>query len=160
MKIIVQRVRQGRVTVDPDVVGQIGRGLVVLVGVRHGDTEESARYLAHRTVHLRIFPDDAGRMNRSVEDIAGEVLAVSQFTLYADTRKGNRPGFTDAAEPGLASRLYDLYVDSLRAALGAARVATGRFGASMLVELANDGPVTIEINTDEVRLENRSGKSG
>ena len=149
MKAIVQRVRQGSVTVDGQVVGQIGRGYVVLLGVKHGDTPENARYLAHRTVGLRIFPDAQDKMNLAVQDVDGQILVVSQFTLYADTQKGNRPSFIRAAPPALAEQLYGVYVDALRAALGHDKVATGTFRASMLVEILNDGPVTIELCTDE-----------
>ena len=148
MKALVQRVSEGRVTIDGEVTGQIGAGFVVLFGVRHGDTPEDARTLAHKTVKLRIFRDDADRMNRSIEDTGGQILVISQFTLYADTRKGNRPSFIGAAEASLASSLYEEYVAALRRSLGDARVATGRFGATMSVLIVNDGPVTIELNTD------------
>jgi D-tyrosyl-tRNA(Tyr) deacylase len=130
-------------------VGLIGPGYVVLLGVRNGDTGAAAHFLAQKTVNLRIFPDEQQKMNRSIQDIAGEVLVISQFTLYADTRKGNRPGFVDAAPPELAERLYGEYVQALRRALGDNRVATGTFRASMLVEILNDGPVTVELCTDE-----------
>lgn len=148
MKALIQRVRSGRVTVDSETVSSIGPGYVILVGVRNGDTEKDARQLAHKTVNLRVFPDENDRMNLSIEDIAGEVLVVSQFTLYADTRKGNRPSFILAGDPDRAEALYREYVGALRAAMGEKRVATGRFGARMLVEIANDGPVTIDLNTD------------
>lgn len=133
---------------DGAIVGQIGRGLVVLLGVKTGDTDENARYLAHRTVNLRIFCDAQDKMNLSVQDVNGQILVVSQFTLYADTRKGNRPGFTDAAPPAEAERLYEVYVEALRRALGNDRVATGRFRTSMTVEILNEGPVTVELTTD------------
>jgi D-aminoacyl-tRNA deacylase len=148
MKALIQRVARGSVTVDGEIVGQIGRGFVVLLGVKTGDTEEDARYLAHRTVNLRIFCDAQEKMNLSVQDVNGQVLVVSQFTLYADTRKGNRPGFTDAAPPAEAERLYGVYVEALQRELGAERVATGRFRTSMKVEILNDGPVTIELTSD------------
>jgi D-tyrosyl-tRNA(Tyr) deacylase len=148
LKALVQRVSRGGVTVAGEVVGRIGRGFVVLLGVREADTEEDARHLAHKTVNLRVFADAEGRMNLSVQDIGGEVLVVSQFTLYADTRKGNRPGFTGAAAPGIAEALYEAYVGAVRAALGEGRVATGRFGARMELEILNDGPVTVELCTD------------
>jgi len=141
-------VAHGRVTVDGAETGSIGRGFVVLLGVTHGDTEENARYLAHKTVSLRVFPDEQERMDLSVEDVGGEILVISQFTLYADTKKGNRPSFVRAAEPGLAEVLYNVYVDALKRALGERRVATGSFGAGMLVDIANDGPVTVELTTD------------
>jgi D-tyrosyl-tRNA(Tyr) deacylase len=148
VKALIQRVRQGKVTVDGRVTGEIGRGYVVLLGVRHGDTEEAARYLAHRTVGLRVFPDAQDRMNLAIQEVNGNILVISQFTLYADTRKGNRPSFIGAAPPELAQRLYREYVAALRRALGEERVATGEFGAMMLVEIVNDGPVTVELNTD------------
>jgi D-tyrosyl-tRNA(Tyr) deacylase len=148
MKILIQRVKSGSVTIDGSITGEINRGYVVLVGVREGDTAPDARYLAARTVNLRIFPDDAGRMNLNIDAINGRILAISQFTLYADTRKGNRPSFIRAGDPAVAEALYDEYVAALRRELGDDRVATGRFAADMLVSIENDGPVTIEINTD------------
>ncbi len=148
MKAIIQRATRGSVTVDGETIGSIGPGTVILLGVREGDTEEAARALACKTVNLRIFSDEAGKMNRSIQDTGGAILVISQFTLYADTRKGNRPSFIRAAAPELAERLYELYTASLRAELGPDRVQTGRFGAMMQVELVNDGPVTIELTTD------------
>ena len=148
MKALIQRVQRGRVTVAGKPIGETGRGFVVLLGVRPGDTEENARYLAHRTVNLRVFADADAKMNLGLQDVNGGVLVVSQFTLYADTRKGNRPSFIGAAEPGLARQLYEEYVAALRRALGDARVATGEFGAAMVVDIVNDGPVTIELTTD------------
>jgi D-tyrosyl-tRNA(Tyr) deacylase len=128
------------------VVGQIGRGLVVLLGVGHGDGEAEARLLGEKIANLRIFEDAAGKMNLSLLDVGGEALVVSQFTLYADTRRGRRPGFTDAALPDVAEPLVQRFADHLRAA--GIPVATGRFGAMMLVEIHNDGPVTILLDTD------------
>lgn len=151
MKALVQRVSSGRVSVGGEVVGDIGPGFVVLLGVRPGDTAADAKYLANKTVNLRVFNDDGGKMNRALDDIGGSVLAISQFTLYADTRKGNRPSFIRAAEPALAEELYAEYVAALRRGLGEGRVATGRFGADMHVEIHNDGPVTIELTTDDKR---------
>jgi len=148
MKALIQRVARGSVTVDGKVVGQIGRGFVVLLGVKTGDTEEDAKQLAYKTAGLRIFPDENGKMNRSVQDVGGEILVISQFTLYADTRKGNRPGFSQAAPPDVAEKLYQVYTVLLRKALGESRVATGVFRASMTVEIINDGPVTVELCTD------------
>lgn len=148
MKALIQRVTRGAVSVEGQVAGAVGRGYVVLLGVRSGDNEAAARYLAERTAGLRVFPDEQGRMNLSVMDVGGGVLVISQFTLYADTRKGNRPGFTEAASPDEAMRLYGVYVDHLRRLLGQDKVATGVFRASMQVELVNDGPVTIELCTD------------
>ena len=146
MRAVIQRVPQASVTVEGEVAGQIGRGLAVLVGVGPGDGEAQARLLADKIANLRIFEDAAGKMNLSVLDIGGEVLAVSQFTLYADTRKGRRPSFTQAAAPDVAAPLIQRFCDHL-AALGL-RVATGRFAAMMLVEIHNDGPVTIVLDTD------------
>ena len=148
MKALVQRVKRGSVAIDGKEAGRIGRGFVVLLGVKTGDTEEDARYLAHKTVNLRIFPDENDRMNLSIEDIRGEVLVISQFTLYADTKKGNRPSFIQAAPPETAEALYNIYVDSLRRAMGEGRVATGTFRAMMTVKIINDGPVTVELTSD------------
>ena len=148
MKALIQRVERGSVAVDDKTIASIGNGYVILLGVRKGDTEEDATHLATRTVNLRIFSDAAGKMNRSIEDTQGEILAVSQFTLYANTRKGNRPGFDPAAPPDKAQHLYEIYVASLRNALGPSRVKTGIFGAVMRVEIINDGPVTIELTSD------------
>ncbi|MFC1452202.1 D-aminoacyl-tRNA deacylase [Verrucomicrobiota bacterium] len=148
MKALIQRAQRASVTVDDRVVGRTGRGYVVLLGVREGDDEAAARYLAQRTLNLRVFSDENGKMNLSVQDVGGEILVISQFTLYADTRKGNRPSFTRAAPPAQAQGLYELYVEALRGALGPPRVATGIFGAMMTVEIINDGPVTVELSTD------------
>ena len=141
MRAVVQRVSEARVTVAGETVGEIGRGLLVLLGVGHEDEPAGIVALAGKIARLRIFADDAGQMNRSVIDTGGSVLAVSQFTLLADTRKGNRPSFVAAAPPERAEPLYEAFVDALRA-LGV-EVATGRFGRSMEVALVNDGPVTI-----------------
>ena len=141
MRALVQRVSRARVTVDDEVVGAIGPGLCVLVGVTHDDTEAQARKLAEKLWKLRIFTDDEDKMNLSVADIDGEVLVVSQFTLYADAAKGNRPSYVAAARPEVAEPLIEVVVEHLRS-LGAV-VATGRFRADMDVELVNDGPVTI-----------------
>lgn len=145
MRLLLQRVSRASVRIDGAVVGGIGRGIVALVGVGHEDTAEIATTLARRTVDLRIFEDEDGRTNRSLVDVGGAVLAVSQFTLYADTRKGRRPSFLDAAPPELGSRLYDVYADAV-AALGIP-VARGVFGAEMAVELVNDGPFTIWLDS-------------
>ncbi len=139
----MQRVAQARVRVDGHVVGEIGPGLCCLVGATHGDDRDSAVKLAAKVWHLRIFADENGHMNRSVAEVGGEVLVVSQFTLYGDTRKGRRPSFVAAAAPGEAARLIDEMVTELRR-LGAT-VATGSFGSAMAVELINDGPVTLMI---------------
>lgn len=144
MRAVVQRVSSASVRVDGDVVGAIGRGLLVLLGVRHDDTSENAARLAAKLARLRIFPDETGRFDRSLLDVGGGALVVSQFTLLADTRKGNRPSFTDAAPPEVAEPLIELFCDVVRE-LGVS-VETGVFGASMDVELVNDGPVTITVD--------------
>jgi D-tyrosyl-tRNA(Tyr) deacylase len=141
LRAVVQRVSSARVTVDGDVVGEIGAGLCVLLGVARDDGEEAAERLAGRVARLRIFENEEGRFDRSVLDVESAALVVSQFTLIADTAKGNRPSFTDAAAPEEAEPLYEAFCSALRE-LGV-EVATGRFGARMAVELVNDGPVTI-----------------
>lgn len=143
MIALVQRVLEASVAVDSDIVGSIERGLLVLLGVRTGDTEDEARYLAAKTVNLRIFSDENEKMNLSLLDKSYSMLVVSQFTLHADTRYGNRPSFTEAAEPQTAERLYGKYVDECSNLLGREKVRDGRFGAMMKVKLVNDGPVTI-----------------
>ncbi len=148
MKALIQRVKQGSVTIDGTTSGEIGQGYVVLLGVRTGDSEQDARALAQRTVSLRIFSDEQGRMNRSVVDAGGNILVISQFTLYADTHKGNRPSFMKSGDPKVANDLYEEYVAALRRELGDSRVQTGQFGADMEVTIVNDGPVTIELTTD------------
>ncbi len=145
MRAVVQRVTEAAVTVEGRPVGAIGPGLVVLVGVTHGDSDEQARWLAQKVANLRVFEDQEGKMNRSVADIGGRLLVVSQFTLYADTRKGNRPGFSNAAPPGLADSVIGRFVDYLRDS--GLSVETGVFGARMLLEIHNDGPVTIIVDT-------------
>ena len=145
MRAVVQRVSAARVEVGGATIGEIGGGLMILVCAMAGDTEPQADQLAARIAKLRIFRDEAGRMNRSILDIDGAALVVSQFTLAADTSRGNRPGFSAAAPPELGERLYDHFARAL-AALGVP-VATGRFGADMAVSLTNDGPVTIWIET-------------
>jgi len=142
MKAVVQRVAQASVAVDGQIVGQIDRGVVVLLGVTHGDGEAQAEWLAQKIAHLRIFEDDQGKMNRSLLDVGGGALVVSQFTLYGDCRKGNRPSFTDAADPSLADPLYRRFAELLAQA-GVSPVQTGVFGAHMRVEIHNDGPVTL-----------------
>lgn len=145
MRIVLQRVSSARVVVDGAVAGEIGPGLLVLLGVTHGDTEEQARLLAGKVARLRIFEDDQGKMNRSVADAGGSVLVVSQFTLYGDCRKGRRPSFDAAAPPEHARALYERFVAEVRA-LGLP-VATGVFQAHMQVELVNDGPVTMVLDS-------------
>ena len=142
MRIVLQRVKEASVTVAGDRISQIGPGLLLLVGVADGDGEAEADWLAEKTAGLRIMPDEDGKMNLSVRDTGGAVLAVSQFTLLADTRKGKRPSFVKAAPPEEALRLFDYFCEGLRSA-GVTEVETGRFGAMMDVHLVNDGPVTI-----------------
>ena len=141
MRILVQRVSGATVSVDGEVVGAVGRGFLVLVGVTHGDTADTAARLAGKTARLRVFTDADGLMNLALPDVHGGVLAVSQFTLYADARKGNRPSFVAAAAPDVGEAVYEAYVTALRAE--GVPVETGVFGAHMQVELVNDGPVTI-----------------
>lgn len=145
MRAVLQRVRRARVLIEGDVVGAIDAGLVVLLGVAPTDTPDHARWLADKTVHLRIFADDAGKMNRDVAEAGGAVLVVSQFTLFGDCSKGRRPSFLGAAQPDVAIPLYEAYQDAVRA--HGVRVATGRFGADMQVDLVNDGPVTLIVDT-------------
>lgn len=147
MRALVQRVAKASVTVDGEVVGAIGLGLVIFVGVARGDSEKDALYLADRIVNLRIFPDETGKFNLSVLDVGGGLLAVSQFTLLADTRKGRRPSFESAAPPEEAKLLFDFFVDCLRKS--GLKVETGRFQQHMLVEIYNDGPVTIALDSRE-----------
>ena len=147
MRALIQRVTSASVSIDGQVVGEIGRGLVVLVGVAGGDAAGDARYLARRVVELRIFPDHEGRFNLSALDIKGELLLVSQFTLMADTRKGRRPSFVDAAPPALAEELFELFVEQVRAS--GLKVATGRFQQYMQVAINNDGPVTILLDSQK-----------
>jgi D-tyrosyl-tRNA(Tyr) deacylase len=146
MRALLQRVTRAEVRVAGSKVAEIGLGVLALVGVGHGDDEAAADALARRIVELRIFRDEAGKTNRSLLDVAGGAIVVSQFTLYADTSRGRRPGFTDAAPPDLAERLYLRFAEGLRAA-GVADVQTGSFGAEMAVELVNDGPFTIWLDT-------------
>lgn len=141
MRVVLQRVRQGRVSVDGQAVAQIEHGVVILLGVGPQDGHEQIGYLAEKIVHLRIFEDEQGKLNRSLLDVQGQAIVVSQFTLYADTRKGRRPSFTDAALPELAEPLVKAFAERLHQ-LGVP-TQTGLFGAHMLVEIANDGPVTI-----------------
>lgn len=158
MRVVLQRVSRASVTVEGETVGAIGRGLLLLVGVGHADTDEVARRLAVKCAEMRIFPDAEGRFDRSLMDVGGEsgaeALVVSQFTLLADVRKGRRPAFVDAAAPEIAEPVVEAFAEGLRS-LGI-RVATGVFGAHMLVESVNDGPVTIVVDSDELDRPRRS----
>lgn len=145
MRVVVQRCKDAKVTVDETVTGEIGKGLMLLVGVTHEDTEKDAKYLADKIAGLRIFEDDAGKMNYSVTETEGAILSVSQFTLYGDCRKGRRPNFMGAAAPTEAERLYDYFNQELRA--GGLQVETGVFGAMMDVSLTNWGPVTLILDS-------------
>ena len=145
MRAVVQRVTRASVTVDHKIVGEIGNGLVVLLGIARDDAEKDAEYLVEKIAALRIFDDESGRMNRSVTDVHGGVLIVSQFTLYGDVRRGLRPSWIDAAPPEIAEQLYDFFVMQARTSIS--EVATGSFRAMMLIELVNDGPVTILLDS-------------
>ena len=153
MKLVIQRVTSASVRVDDAVVGAIGPGLLVLLGIGEGDDEAEALRLAEKTAELRIFADDEGRFNRSLLDVGGEALVVSQFTLYANTRRGRRPGFGNAASPKIAEPLVEVYARRLEA-LGV-KTARGRFGAHMMVSLENDGPVTIIIDSADAERPRR-----
>ncbi len=150
MRLLIQRVREGRVTVGEEILGETGHGFVLFLGVTETDSEKEVDYLVSKCVNLRVFEDENGKMNRSLLDFRGDALIVSQFTLYADCVKGRRPGFDHAARPELAEPLYELFVEKMRSA-GIGTVATGRFGADMLVHIENDGPATF-------LLESRSAK--
>jgi len=145
MRIVLQRVARASVEVAGETVGSIGRGMLILVGVKRDDTQAQADFLADKTLNLRIFSDDAGKMNRNVREAGGAILVVSQFTLYGDCRKGRRPSFDEAAPPEQARSLYDYFVERLRA--GDIAVETGMFQASMQVSLINDGPVTFVLDS-------------
>ncbi|MDD6785053.1 MAG: D-aminoacyl-tRNA deacylase [Eggerthellales bacterium] len=148
MRALIQRVSEASVTIDDQVKSQIGRGFLILLGVGHEDTEAQADKLWNKISKMRIFDDEAGKTNLSLADIAGDVLVVSQFTLYASCKKGNRPSFTDAGAPDEANRLYEYFVSLVRATDGIANVGTGEFGADMQVALVNHGPFTIWLDTD------------
>ncbi len=147
MRAVVQRVSEASVTINGAPHAQIGRGYVILLGIRAGDTPEAAVFLAEKCASLRVFEDEEGKMNLSLNDVNGQVLVVSQFTLYGNAQKGNRPSFSDAARPEEAEPLYDLFVQRMKSLLGPDRVATGMFRAMMQVKLVNDGPVTILIES-------------
>lgn len=146
MRALIQRVKEARVIVDDETVGEIGNGILLLLGIKKGDTEEDLVYLVGKILNLRIFNDESGKMNLSLLDKEGEMLIVSQFTLYADTSKGRRPSYVDAAGADEAKNLYGLFIDRVRQ--NGISVETGVFGASMDVELTNRGPVTLIIDTD------------
>ena len=141
MKVVLQRVKQAQVTVDEEVIGEIEQGFLLLVGFGPDDNDETLDYLVHKITNLRVFEDESGKLNLSLKDVQGSILSVSQFTLYANTKKGNRPSFTEAAQPEQATQLYDDF--NHRLAATGIPVATGKFGANMQVSLINDGPVTI-----------------
>ncbi len=155
MRAVVQRVASARVTVDGATVGSIGRGVLIFLGIAHDDTQEQADTLAAKIAELRIFPDERGKFDRSVLDIGGAALVVSQFTLFGDVRRGRRPSFTEAAPPDVAAPLVERFAEALRDA-GVASVETGRFGAYMQVELVNDGPVTLILDTDDLARPRRA----
>jgi D-tyrosyl-tRNA(Tyr) deacylase len=150
MRAIIQRVRAGRVSVEGEIRGAIGIGLVILLGAGHGDGEAEANWLADKIANLRIFPDAQGKTNLSIQDVGGEALIISQFTLYADCRKGRRPSFVHAAPPNVAAPLVEYFAEQLHQA-GIGRVESGEFGAMMLVEIHNDGPFTIVLDTDDLK---------
>ena len=145
MRVVLQRVREAHVTIEGKVVGEIGLGQFLLVGFKQSDTTDQVEWMADKVVSLRIFQDDAGKMNRTLADVDGSILVVSQFTLYGDVRKGRRPSFIDAATPETAIRLYERFLELLEAR-HPGKVATGEFGAMMDVSLTNDGPVTLVID--------------
>jgi D-tyrosyl-tRNA(Tyr) deacylase len=147
MKAILQRVRRGRVMVEEQIVGEIGSGYVILLGVTHGDGLEQVKKLAEKTVHLRVFEDGQGKMNLSALETGAEILVISQFTLYAEAKKGRRPSFTAAALPDRAEPLVEQFIKQLQQ-LGIKKVETGIFGAHMMVQIENDGPVTIVLDTE------------
>ena len=142
MKLVIQRVERAKVEVEKEIIGSINQGFLVLLGVTHEDTKEQADYLVKKLVNLRVFTDEQGKLNQSIKDIKGELLIVSQFTLYADCQSGNRPSFTKAAKPEVANNLYEYFIEQCKQA-GIQNVQTGKFGAEMQIELVNDGPVTI-----------------
>mgnify|MGYP000380272892 CR=1 FL=1 len=155
MRALIQRVSSASVSIDGENLGSITTGLVVLLGVGEGDTQEDARYIVDKTLNLRVFPNDAGRFDRSLLDINGDLLVVSQFTVYADIRKGRRPSFTAAALPEVANPLYESTVELFKASCK--NVVTGRFAEHMLVDIQNDGPVTIMLDSAERKKPRRQG---
>lgn len=146
MKVVLQRVKSADVTIAEEVVGKIGVGYVLLVAISDTDTEAELDYLVRKITKLRVFEDSVGKMNLAIGDVAGQILSISQFTLYADTKKGNRPSFTKAGQPEFANKMYQLFNEKLRST--GLTVATGEFGADMQIQLINDGPVTIIFDTE------------
>lgn len=151
MKFVIQRVSKASVTVENNVIGRIDKGFLVLVGITHSDTKEIANAMIKKLINLRIFTDSQDKMNLSIKDVAGSLLLVSQFTLYADCSHGNRPGFTDAAKPDYANELYEYIISECKKY--DVPVQTGEFGADMKVELLNDGPVTIILNSNDIKVQ-------
>ena len=145
MKLVIQKVKKAKVEVEDKTVGQIEKGYMVLLGVKKGDTKQDAEYLAKKICNMRIFEDDKGKMNINIKDIKGEILVVSQFTLYADCRSGNRPSFIEAEKPEKANELYEYFKDLIKNEIGS--VASGVFGEDMKVSLVNDGPVTVDLES-------------
>lgn len=149
MRTLLQRVTSGKVTIKNEIVGEIGKGYVLFLGIKEGDSEKEADLLAEKIVNLRVMSDENDKMNLSIKDADGEILVVSQFTLYADTTEGRRPSFINAAKPEIAEKLYLYFIDKLKK-LGIKNVQTGEFGAYMSVEIVNDGPVTIMLDSDNL----------
>ena len=150
MRALVQRVTEGSVSIsEPEYFAEIKKGMIILLGVKEGDTEEDLNFVADKCSNLRIFEDNNEKMNLSLKDINGEVLVISQFTLYGDARKGNRPGFTDAARPEVAEIMYEKFIARMKMNLGNDKVKSGMFGAMMMVKIFNDGPVTILVESKE-----------
>ena len=145
MRVVIQKTRAANVSIEGQVVGQIDQGYVLLVGFTHGDQEEDCDYCAKKVAKMRLFEDEAGKINLSLDQVGGSILSISQFTLYAATRKGNRPGFSQAADPAIAQDLYEYFNQQLRSY--GYQVETGQFGANMLVQIANEGPVTILLDS-------------
>lgn len=148
MRVLIQRVTSGKVLINNVLKSEISKGYVILLGVKEGDSGKEADLLAEKTVNLRVMSDEQDKMNKSILDVGGEILVVSQFTLYADTSAGRRPSFVNAAKPDEAKRLYQYFIDRLKV-MGVKSVQTGEFGAYMTVEIVNDGPVTIMLDSDE-----------
>ncbi len=145
MRAILQRVTKGAVSIDEQIVSEIGRGLVLLLGIKKDDSLEDVKFVANKCINLRIFDDENGNLNKSLLDIAGEMLIISQFTLYGETRKGRRPGFSDAAPPAIAEPFYEAFIEQVKSS--GIQVATGKFGAMMQVFIQNDGPVTLIVES-------------